>query len=239
MTTPPDFSFQYAQLMEEMNARMNEPDNDRLIIEDGVMYPEKYFANRIRLAWLMKEPYDGPNGTGGGWVYHDMFKQPDLYGRFKGGHRTTWHPIIYISNSIQNGFPLWHDIPYIRDKHELCDVVRETAFINIQKLPAKGVTRTNGGDLWEAMKKHSDLLLRQIDLLNPNVLIFANTLNVYRSLPEFKDIELHNHGSANFFEKDGKLYIDAYHPAQTTISGKTYFDDVTSIVKKWYEKNLK
>lgn len=225
--------------MAEMNERMNEPENDREIIEDGVMYPEKYFDNKIRLAWMLKEPYDEADGTGGGWVYHDMFKQSDLYGKFKGGHRSTWHPIIYITYSIQNGFPLWSELPYIRDKHEMCDVVRETAFINIQKLPAKGVTRTNHEDLWVAMKKYSDLLLRQIDLLNPNVLIFANTLNVYRSLPKYQDIELHKHGSANFFEKDGKLYIDAYHPAQRAVKGHVYGDDLITIVKNWSEKNLK
>ena len=39
------------QLMED---RMNEPENDRFIIYDGVMKPELYFNNQIRLAWMLK-----------------------------------------------------------------------------------------------------------------------------------------------------------------------------------------
>jgi hypothetical protein len=83
------------QLMEE---RMNEPENDRYIIYDGVMKPDLYFNNKIRLAWMLKEPYDEEDGTGGGWNYFDMFPEgQNLYEvQFNRGHKTTWHPMIYI-----------------------------------------------------------------------------------------------------------------------------------------------
>jgi len=239
MKAPVDFEARYAQLMIEMNECLNEPENDRSVIEDGTMRPEEYFANEIRLAWMLKEPYDGDDGTGGGWKYHDMFVDDDLYGTFSGGHRSTWHPIIYVTYSIYNGFLRWDELPYIRDKHEMCDVVRETAFINIQKLPAKGVTRTNHGDLWDAMRKCSDLLLRQVEMLDPNVLIFGNTMSLYLSLPEFKDVEVHKRGSVEFFVRNEKLYINAYHPAQTTISRQAYCDDIISLVQQWSEGELK
>src|SRR5690606_29815156 len=112
------------QLMEE---RMNEPENDRYIIYDGVMKPDLYFNNKIRLAWMLKEPYDEEDGTGGGWNYFDMFPEgQNLYEvQFNRGHKTTWHPMIYISYSIFNNFQKWEEMEYIRDKNEMCDVVRQ------------------------------------------------------------------------------------------------------------------
>ncbi len=75
----PNFEKDYNQLLADMDARMNEPQNERYIITDGVMKPDVYFANSIRLAWMLKEPYDDIDGKGGGWSYFDMFKENEIY----------------------------------------------------------------------------------------------------------------------------------------------------------------
>lgn len=232
-----EFKKEYQDLILEMETRMNEPENDRFIIDDGVYNPEKYFSNEIRLAWMLKEPYDEEDGTGGGWSYLSMFEGDDLYeSTFKKGHRTTWHPIIYTSHSILNGFPKWKDIDYLSNDSSIITVIREVAFMNAQKLPAKGVTRTNMNDIIESISKHGDLLKRQKELLNPNVLIFANTFDLYRDLLELNDIVLEKNGSCEYVAHDGKLYISAFHPAQTQVSGENYMNDIVEVVRKWLNK---
>lgn len=232
-----EFKKEYQDLILEMETRMNEPENNREIIDDGVYNPEKYFLNEIRLAWMLKEPYDEEDGTGGGWSYLSMFDGDDLYETtFKKGHKTTWHPIIYTSHSILNGFPKWEEIEYIRDDHSMASVVKEVAFINAQKLPAKGVTRTNMDDIIESIAKHGDLLKRQKELLDPNVLIFANTFELYRELLELNDVNLQKHGSCEFIEQNGKLYISAYHPAQTQVPSHEYVNNIVEVVKNWKSK---
>ncbi len=231
------FKKEYQDLILEMETHMNEPENDRFIIDDGVYNPEKYFSNEIRLAWMLKEPYDEEDGTGGGWSYLSMFEGEDLYeSTFKEGHKTTWHPIIYTSHSILNGFPNWGEIDYIRDNHNIASIVKEVAFMNAQKLPAKGVTRTNMNDIIESIAKYGDLLKRQKELLNPNVLIFANTFELYRDLLELNDVILEKNGSCEFAEHNGKLYISAYHPAQTQVAGEDYVNDIVEVVKNWQNK---
>jgi hypothetical protein len=98
------------------------------------------------------------------------------------------------------------------------------------------VTRTNMNDIIESISKHGDLLKRQEELLNPNVLIFANTFELYRDLLELNDVVLEKNGSCDFGIHNGKLYISAYHPAQTQVSGDAYVDDIIEVVKKWHKK---
>lgn len=229
---PEDFNEKYKALVDEMHQRMNDSETGREIIADGVYSPDKYFLNHIRLVWMLKEPYDE---DGGGWNYMELFDGEDLYeSQFKKGHRTTWHPIIYTSHGIQNGFKKWEEIDYIRDDHELAKIVREVAFINAQKLPSLVGTRTNMDDIYLSIKKNGDLLIRQIDLLNPNVFIFANTFEAYKSLLKLQDDELIQNGSCSYIVKDEKLYISAYHPAQTQVGGNIYTNDIVEVVKKWF-----
>ncbi len=225
------------QLMEE---RMNETENNRFIIYDGVMKPELYFKKQIRLAWMLKEPYDLENGTGGGWSYFDMFPEGEnLYKvQFNRGHKTTWHPMIYISYGIHNNYQKWEDMEYIRNKNEMCDVVRYVAFINSQKLPSKGYTKTNFEDLKESINKNSDLLKNQIDLVNPNVLIFGNTIELYKNMLDLDFSKFQNSGSCKYIIQNNKLYISAYHPSQRTITRDKYVNDVITVVENW-SNNLK
>lgn len=227
-------------LNEIMEKRMNEPEKDRYIITDGVMKPDLYFNSNIRLAWMLKEPYDEEDGTGGGWSYFDMFPEGEnLYKvQFNRSHKSTWHPIIYISYGIHNGFQKWETMDYIRDKNEMCDIVRQVAFINSQKLPSKGFTNTNYDDLKESICKYADLLKAQIELINPNVYIFGNTIELYEFLLDLDLSLLKKYGSCQYLIKDKNLYVSAYHPSQRVITRGQYVNDIISLVEKWVENKL-
>lgn len=231
-----DFTAALDQLMEEIATRMNDDENERQIICDGVHSPELYFANPMRIAWMLKEPYDDEDGKGGGRSLLKMFDHEDQYAKFSEGHRTTWHPIIYVTYALKNGFLKYDDMKYIRDDHSMIEVLKSTAFINAQKLPSKNVTKTNFNDLHESLEKYHDLLIRQINLIDPNVLIFANTFNVYRNYLGLQEITPIQHGTINYLFHEGKLYIDAYHPAQRTVKGFRYTDDIVAVVEMFYDQ---
>jgi hypothetical protein len=234
------FKVAYKNLIDRMAERMNETEAGREIIDDGVMKPEIYFSKDIRLSWILKEPYDDYDGKGGGWSYFDMFPEgQDLYKiQFHKGHKSTWHPMIYISYSIQNGFLKWNEMNYIREDHSMCDVVRYTAFVNTQKLPSKGLTNTNHADLWDSVSKYGDLLKEQLDLLSPNVMIFAYTFGMYSEMLGINGEKLSKHGTCHYLVKDGKLYISAYHPSQRTVIREKYVNDIVSVVEKWNKGEL-
>ena len=63
-------------------------------------------------------------------------------------------------------------------------------------------------------------------------------MQLYKGLLELNDSECKTYGSVNYWEKNGKLYIDAYHPAQkkasTGISRQQYCDDIIIVVETFF-----
>jgi hypothetical protein len=236
MNIPIDFSEQVEILNNEFKNRLNT--DQRETITDGVMNPELYFANNIRLACMLKESYDSEDGTGGGWSLFDMFPEgQDLYEHtFKSPHKTTWQPIIYTSFGIFNNFKKWNELDWLSDDHSMCDIVRQIAIINSQKLPSKGVTSTDFKDLEESINNISDLVQKQIELLSPNVFIFGSTVSLYQSLFNFSLEDFERYNTVRYLLRDGKLYLDVYHPSQRSIKREDYVNDIISIVERFADK---
>lgn len=81
---------------------------------------------------------------------------------------------------------------------EILNSIRQVAIINANKLPARGNTKTYMIDIKEAIEKCKDLLLKQIELYNPNILIFANNFEYYRNVLKLEN-EFINHGDTEYF----------------------------------------
>lgn len=225
---PVNFDEDYATLMDEMKLRIDEPENEMEIISDGVMQPNEYFSKEIRLAWILKEAYDYSDGGGeGGWSYFGLFDKENF--DFK--NNPTFNSIIHTSFRIHNNFMKYKEDEKSIDI-EMSKIIRNVAIINTRKLPSKKGSSTNGSHLWESIEKSSDLLEKQINLLNPNVIIFGGTFKFYKDLLKFEDSEIVK-GNPWYIAKDNKLYIIAYHPAQTTTSKLEYVNSIVSVVEKW------
>lgn len=227
----------YTKLISEINdewvKRVNFPFSNRKIITDGVVNFEKYSRSKYKISWMLKEPYDEYDGTGGGWDYSELFPlNKNLYENFKLNH-PTFHPIIYTTFSILNDFVEYAEMDWIKDNHDMCSVLYELAFINCQKLPAKGATTTDFTDLYKSIETNGDLLKKQIILVDSNILIFGNTFELYRELLKLENETLINNGSADYLIKDNRLYVSSYHPSQRKITRETYVNDIVNCVKIW------
>ncbi len=215
---------------------MNEPINDRYVCYDGTVHPDCYLKSKIKIAWLLKEAYDSENGTGGGWSWSELLPKEKLYHSFKNLSQQTWHPITYASYAILNNFPSYMDIPFIRQSPVLCESLWEIAIVNTQKLPSKTTTKSYFAIIKKAFETHNHLLKKQLDLLNPDVLIGGNTMWLYKGIFGLKDKDIKKNGSVNYWLKEGKIFIDAYHPAQRQIKREVYVNDIVSAVKIWSEE---
>lgn len=222
-----------SDLNQEMKRRMNCSNSNRQIITDGIVNFEKYSKSNFKISWMLKEPYDNYDGTGGGWDYSELFPlDKDLYDTFK-LNKPTFHPIIYASYAILNDFMMCSDMDWISDNHEMCNILYEIAFMNCQKLPAKGATITDFSDLYKSIKKNGDLLQKQIQLIDSEILIFGNTFELYKEILDLKDEKLINNGSSDYLIKNNQIYISSYHPSQRKIARETYVNDIVNCVKTW------
>jgi hypothetical protein len=230
------FKKQLDNLDEIIKNRISE--DRREPIYDGAINPERYFKSPIKIAWLLKEAYDDLNGEGGGWCYSELLDKENVYEDFfrPHGSRATWHPIIYVSYGILNNFMFWGSMDYIRDEpEEMTSIVRDIAIVNVQKLPSKNVSKTDFQDIVKAFNKYKDILKSQIEILNPDILICANTMQLYKELFDLTSEKINTKESITYYTKNEKLYIDAYHPAQTQVYRETYVDDIITAAKEWHE----
>lgn len=204
-------------------------------IPDGIVNIDKYLSSKYKILWVLKEPYDDFEvgvPAGGGWHFaKDFLNSPDF--RVKMGRsRATWQPIIYTTYGILNDFLLWNEMPYIREKPEMMDIIHSVAVINIRKLP--GGTRTiDFQTIAAAYNECKEVILKQIEIYNPDIIIGASTLSLLFDDLKITEKEIENFGSVQVVNKNNRLFINAYHPAQTTINRERYVNDIINSAKNW------
>ena len=204
-------------------------------IVDGIVDIKSYLKSKYKILWILKEPYDS---DGGGWHYCKDFLLLDNFYERIGGSFNTWHPIIYACYGILNDFMQYETMDWLRDEPWMADIVKQIAVINVNKLP--GLSRTyDYGLISEAYNKNKNILLEQIRVYNPDIIIGGYTLNLFFDDLGIKRDNMPKHGSVDFAIKDGKLFIDAWHPAQTAKVGrKEYVNDIINTAKDWIYKRL-
>ena len=192
---------------------------------DGIVSLDEYIDTNPKILWILKEPYDEMDGTGGGWqLVRDFPKDEEGNYFFKGG-KSTWRPIVYICYAIFNQYADFNKMPNIDINPEMTKVLNKIAVINISKVP--GSTRSNGKLIEKAFHKNKEILSKQIEIYNPDIIIGGNTLGYFfDKLNQFTDS-----GSVYYYKKENRLWINAYHPAHTQFNRETYVNEIISAVK--------
>lgn len=201
-------------------------------IIDGLVDPSKYQKANYKIAWFLKEAYTTEED---GWHIKKYYSGEDAYDDFfRNIATTTWHPIIYSSYGILNDFQEWDDMSYIRDKPEMCQVVSSIAIINANKWPSKTGTFTLYKNLVEGFQQSKSIIEKQIDILKPEIHIFGSTFFLYK---EMFGLEANHLKETNpvveVWEKDGKLFLNTYHPANRIVKREDYVNRLVGAVKKW------
>jgi hypothetical protein len=202
-------------------------------IVDGIVNIEKYLTSKLKILWVLKEPYDDEEDgfpSGGGWHFGNDFLAPDGFYKRMGRSRTTWQPIIYVSYGLLNNFMEYDSMDYIRNNQGMTEIVRNIAVINVKKLP--GFTRTyDYGTIWTAYNKHKSTLLKQLETYNPNIIIGGSTMQLFYEDLGIKKEEIKKYGCVDYAILNSKLFISAYHPAQTQVTRNAYVDDIIQLAK--------
>lgn len=205
-------------------------------IYDGIFDAKEYLLpTSPRIMWILKEPYDDfdekGNPKGGGWK---LFSDDDFVNTV--WKNKTFQVVTYITYGILN-HKKWDDMPWIRDKKEMMNVLKRIAYINISKMPGDKRLKCN---LSEAYQTWKEIILKQIKVYNPQILIFGNTFHLVKDdligedvEPEIKE-EVQNGVYLHVYEIENKKIFDAYHPNQSRIKRQKYVD---SIIEKFLPTN--
>jgi hypothetical protein len=199
-------------------------------IADGVVDIPKYLASSPRILWILKEPWDEiieGEASGGDWsLTHELRKGLT-------NNKGTYPMMAYITYAIFNGFPNFSDIDYPTDNSHVAHALDRIAYINVSKFP--GQKTSNPKYIEGAYCKMSDILRQQIDGLAPDIIIGGNTLHLFFNDLGLTEEMFDGNSSTWFLQRDGRLYIHAYHPGQWAQVDKTvYFDDITSVIRSHF-----
>ena len=196
-------------------------------ITDGVVDFDLYLASAPKILWILKEPVDEiENGvpSGGGW---SLTQHVLAAGKF--GDKRPFAPIAYIAYSVFNGFKKWAEIKNVSVDPQVKEAVKRIAYININKMPA--LATSGGTDLGSIYRKNRHLLRKQIDGMQPDVIIAGNILHLFYEDFGFNRQDLTETGLSEFCQRNGRLYINAYHPSYWVCDEETYVNNLVDIIK--------
>ncbi len=238
MTTIADLKNKVDEINKLVNEKIVSDLEDTYPITDGIIDIEKYFNAKYKVLWILKEPYDEFDDEGkpfgGGWGLDEAIRPKQSIHEFTGG-RPTFKPMIYTSWGILNDFCLWDDMDNVERDPTMLDALKSIAYINVKKLP--GYTTSHRTVIEYAYQQHKEILLKQIEYYNPDIIIGGSTLyNFYQDLGISRE-QLQRNDSVNYIIKGDKIFIEAYHPAQrsgtTGVSQEKYCNDIINSVKIW------
>ena len=131
--------------------------------------------------WILKEPYDDwdDDGTpcGGGWTFfRDVAKGKTL--AQVANANPALRNVAYASRAILDGVGSYSELPWISDSPADYErALRSIAFVNVGKMPAGRTTSEER--LTACYTQWKDILFEQIELYDPNILVFGNTLQCF------------------------------------------------------------
>jgi hypothetical protein len=203
-------------------------------ITDGVVDENRYLAASPRMLWILKEPWDPikEGEAGGGWSVTKGLIPRKLTEETIGDSR-LYARMAYISYSALNNYPKLEDIPKVSRDPKVGESLRAIAYINVNKAPGK--TNSYKPHIERCYRRNKDILKRQIDTINPAIVIAGNILYLFYEALGLKAEDLVSEGSVEWCKKDGRLYINAYHPSYWRIGSAKYVDDLVAVIKNHWQ----
>lgn len=191
-------------------------------IYDGINDVCKYLSSSPRIMWILKEPYDDITKDGmpigGDFNLYSCFDKDDAW------KNKTWQSMTYVTYGIYNKCK-YNDMDWIRNEKKMVDILKQIAYINVSKMP--GYTKSDYNCIKKKYEIWKPILLEQISIYNPNIIIFGNTFNFFKSDLVGDDSEpIKKDDTLYVYEKNEVRYIDTYHPLQTKIKRELYVNRI-------------
>ena len=195
-------------------------------IRDGVVNPHLWFSQSQRILFILKEAYNPPEDAGKSWdLVRDYLAIPKAYsGRIWSAIAEWQYGLERTFAKESPRFDNWLGVKnqnmddYYAVRHNL---LQRCAVINIKK--SNGVNSSSNEDLLIYAKDDADLLARQIEIIDPTLIVFGSTFYILNEAHFFENyLESQTYGitpqilakSQGCFAFGNKKHIIAYyHPA--------------------------
>lgn len=193
------------------------------IILDGVINENSYRSCKVKMLWLLWEPYNDGGWENWNWDSRKWINsEPALF------THPTWRKISNLTKKV------FKEISFETMREPKCDLelLRYISYLNVMKHPGEHTSKNVHPHLKQSYKKYSDILHEQIRNINPNVIIGGNTLYLFLNYfdLDYKNGVLIPGLSRYFWQTDKTLYIDSHHPRALSNENVT---NISNLIAEW------
>lgn len=216
------------------------------ICYDGVVDKDRYFSNKKRLMFLLKET-NGNDYNGDrnykltdweymNWVFKQALGTEPLY-RSIYRNIAMWSRMfsIYVNENRSPEIKEFFNEDGLIINDRLRSSLLDVSIINIKK--SWGTEMTD----WDKMNKYLDdkqrreILQYQIEKLKPTLVLCGGTFDFAKKVFENKVEEMSREG-IRYFVKDFSIFISCYHPSKPGWSKEESYNQIDNIFKTFITK---
>lgn len=195
-------------------------------VSDGVIDINEYIKSPIKILWVLKEVNSSDDDV------RDMREALKTLREGNKIHKDwvgTFKPIVLASYGILNN-KNWQQAEdeYEKEKSDVIECIKKVAFINVKKVAGK--EKAYKKEIKEFAIKYADLLSEQMDIINPDVIVFGGSMEFIKDksgYDKIKELDYFLHE----YKFKGKLVIDTYHPNQRKITQELYCNSIINTIK--------
>lgn len=203
-------------------------------IQDGIVDPKQWFSQQVRVLFLLKEAYPddkAPKGVSN--IAENLITPNENKGRIWSAVAEWQYGIEHTTKNNIPSFNNWIDVQEKADwsdRNRRCDLLRKCAIINIKK--SNGQNGSDDRDLERYVEEDGDLLRRQIEIIDPTIIVCGNTFHLLQdkanSPTEHRMCILGEDTSSlpndrGCYKVGNRLVISYYHPANHYPAALNYY----------------
>ena len=183
---------------------------NNIFISDGVVYPEVWYSQNVRVLFLLKEAYTKNGNSDWDLVKdHLLLKEKKMSHLFKRICQWTQG----ILNTSQDDIPAFFS--GLSDNHYGNDILKQIAVVNVKK--SGGKANSSMEEINQYAEYDSEELKKELEIIDPTVIVCGYTISSLNIImgTEIKDYDSPNENwfySTQLNEHD-VIVLDYYHPA--------------------------
>lgn len=186
------------------------PDYKNVFVGDGIINETEWNKTFPKILFIAKEA--NQFGTQRFGDFREDWKGDEWQYPFA-------YRIAEWSFGIIKNFPLFNEI--YRDYPQLHEMLQKVSFLNIKK--NGGASSCQPSDLEKHFDENQLFLNRELELINPNIIILGLSFNLYIRAKMFDDVDWKDSGYDIYVAKcSGRRIIDFYHPSSRNSPPASY-----------------
>ena len=183
---------------------------DKSFVYDGIVDETEWDNQETKICFLLKEAYTEDK------INYFKWSLSKWLNKDKNSVINTWNTVaLWTYGILQTTETVIPEYPFIKDfgKEEKHNILKKISAVNVKKVD--GVKKSDWYDLKNYAEKDKELLRKQIDKINPDVIICGKTFDflriIYGASYDEKKKCVDDNGEIKTIKLSGRIFLSTNH----------------------------